>query len=33
MKKLLVSMMALVLMLTGCGTGDSPSTPTSLEDA
>ena len=33
MKKLLLSMMALGLMLTGCGTGDSPSAPTDLSEA
>ena len=33
MKKLLVSMMALGLMLTGCGTGENNSTPTDLSEA
>ena len=33
MKKLLVSMMALGLMLTGCGTGENHSTPTDLSEA
>ena len=33
MKKLLVSMMALVLMLTGCGTGEVNTTPTDLSEA